>query len=271
LIEQRKCEFFLLRYMPNALREEFVNIGVVLREDASGDARVRFATDWKRVRSIDPHADVELLDALAAELGAKLAEPEKRDALLEAMEDTFSSTIRLSARQGVLTDSPEQELRRLAQAYLDAPYPEDPDRRAGRGRPWLLGQMRGAFERAGVWDAPQFRHNIAVAKYTRSGDPLKFDCGYRPNGTVKLFHAVSLLADPNLAKVLAFSYPQVREGIAKAEKGDVLLTAIIEAELDRSDESIAFALETLAASQIAIATVAQVDQFAETARKELRL
>src|SRR4051812_19297931 len=98
--------------MPNALREEFVNIGVVLREDASGDASVRFATDWKRVRSIDPHADTEFLDALVIDLVAKLGEPSKRDALLHVMEDTFSSTIRLSGRQAVLTDSPEQELRR---------------------------------------------------------------------------------------------------------------------------------------------------------------
>jgi hypothetical protein len=228
LVEQRKCEFFLLRYMPNALREEFVNIGVVLREDVSGDARVRFAPDWKRVRSIDPDADIELLDALAAELGTKLAEPAKREALLHVMEDSFSSTIRVSPRQAVLTDSLEKELRRLAHDFLDAPHPAEPERRSGSGRPWLLSQMRGAFERAGVWSAPQFRHNIAVAQYTRPGDPLKLDCGYRPNGTVKLFHAVSLEADPNLAKVLAFSYPQVREGIARSEKAEAVLTAIVD-------------------------------------------
>ncbi len=49
---------------------------------------------------------------------------------------------------------------------------------------------------------------ISGAEYTRSGDPLKIDCGYSPNGTVKLFHAVTLQSDVNAAKVLAFSFPR---------------------------------------------------------------
>ena len=52
--------------------------------------------------------------------------------------------------------------------------------------------MREAFEQAGVWKHKQMRKRIAVAEYTHPGDPLKIDCGYRPNGEVKLFHAVSL-------------------------------------------------------------------------------
>jgi hypothetical protein len=270
LTEQRKCEFFLLRYVPNALREEFVNIGIVLRESVSGAATVRFAPDWARVRSFDPHADFELLDGLAADLRARLALPAERGVMLDVMEDSFSSTIRLSPKQAVLTDSPEQELRRLSKTYLEAP-PAEPKEREQRGRPWIFSVMRSAFEKVGVWDAPQFRRNIVVAQYTRPGDPLKLDCGYRPNGTVKLFHAVSLEADPNLAKVLAYSYPQVREGIAKAEKAEAKLTAIVEDDLDRSQEPVAFALDILAASNIAIATTAHIGGIADTARSELRL
>lgn len=270
MTEQRKCEFFLLRYVPNALREEFVNIGIVLRDTASGAATVRFAPDWQRVRSFDPHADFDLLDGLAADLRARLADPGERNTMLNMMEDSFSSTIRLSPKQAVLTDSPEQELRRLAKTYLEAPPPEA-NPREQRGRSWIFSVMRSAFERVGVWTAPQFRTNIAVAQYTRAGDPLKLDCGYRPNGTVNLFHAVSLEADPNLAKVLAYSYPQVREGIAKAEKAEANLTAIIEDQLDRKHEPIAFALDTLATSKITVATTAQMGQIAETARRDLRL
>ena len=28
--ERRQCEFFLLRYVPDAVKDEFVNVGVVL-------------------------------------------------------------------------------------------------------------------------------------------------------------------------------------------------------------------------------------------------
>jgi hypothetical protein len=39
--------------------------------------------------------------------------------------------------------------------------------------------MRGEFERAGVWDL--LRKQIRAAEYTRPGDPLRIDMGYRPN------------------------------------------------------------------------------------------
>ena len=129
--------------------------------------------------------------------------------------------------------------------------------------------MREAFEQAGVWK--HMYHRIKVATYTHPGDPLKIDCGYRPNGELKLFHAVSLTSNIDAAKVLAFTYPQVREGIARLEKIKTSLTAIVEDDLNRSDEPIAFALDTLARNQIAVKPQAELPQLAEMARQELRV
>lgn len=141
--------------------------------------------------------------------------------------------------------------------------------REASGRHVIYGHMRDAFERAGVWAL--MNKGIAVAKYTRTGDPLKLDCGYRPNGVIKLFHAVSLASDVNAAKVLAFSYPQIAEGIARMEKAKSELTAVVETDLDRGDEQIGFALQTLERSRIAIATTAEMEQYAQRARMELRV
>ena len=44
MAELKQCEFFLLRYVPDAVKDEFVNIGVVLMEpgeERSGFARAR--------------------------------------------------------------------------------------------------------------------------------------------------------------------------------------------------------------------------------------
>ena len=49
------------------------------------------------------------------------------------------------------------------------------------------------------------RKQIAAADYTKPGDPLRIDCGYRPNGEVRMFQAVSLETDAVDAKLLAFS------------------------------------------------------------------
>jgi hypothetical protein len=65
--ERKQCEFFLIRYVPDAVRKEFVNIGVLLREAGGGRGQgpmLRFTRDWARVRCADPDADIEMLEAL---------------------------------------------------------------------------------------------------------------------------------------------------------------------------------------------------------------
>jgi hypothetical protein len=57
-----QCEFFLVRYVPDTVKDEFVNIGVVLREAGRPEtALVRFTRDWNRVRCVDPEADTGML------------------------------------------------------------------------------------------------------------------------------------------------------------------------------------------------------------------
>ena len=282
---RRECEFFLLRYVPDAVKDEFVNLGVVLYEPGqagsgrAGFADVRFTRDWRRVRCLDPDVDVEMLEALEREIRERLAEGERsREWLLGRMEDSFSNAIRLTPAKAVLAESPQAEMENLAQLYLERGRRGE---RRSSGRQMVFGKMRDEFERHGVW---QFmRKGIAVAEYTHRGDPLRIDCGYTPltngrggagpraDGRIKLFHAISLEADVNSAKVLAFSFPHLRAGIQRIEQAQAELTAMVEDDLDRDDEAIGFALATLKAHAIAVASVAEMPAIAERARLELRL
>ena len=124
--KRRQCEFFLLRYVPDAVKDEFVNLGVVLYEPGkagSGQAAfagVRFTRDWRRVRCLDPDVDVEMLEALEREIRERLAEGGKsREWLLNRMEDSFSNAIRLTPAKAVLAESPQAEMENLAQLYLE--------------------------------------------------------------------------------------------------------------------------------------------------------
>ena len=90
----------------------------------------------------------------------------------------------------------------------------------------IAGAMRTQFERAGVWGL--MRKRIAASMYTLPGDPMKIDCGYRPNGVVKMFHAVSLDGDVEAAKVLAYSAHGLREGVLRVEGARLELTAVVE-------------------------------------------
>jgi len=274
----KQCEFFLLRYVPDVVKGEFVNLGVVLLEEGdNGFTDVRFLRDWRRIRGLDPEADIELLESYEGELRRLLQSrlPEvinyrgpmsRREWLLAQMQGSFSGALEITPMTAVLTESPQAEIGKLAQTYLES------SRRTQRqqsGRVVIYNAMRNAFEKAGVWD--HLRHDIAVARFTRAGDPLKIDCGYKSNGVIHLFHALSLGTDVNSAKVLAYSYSEMRDGLHAAEHAMSDLTTITEDDLDPHDETVAFALATLQDSDIAVAKVSDMPQIAERARVDLKL
>jgi hypothetical protein len=266
MVERMQCRFFVLRYAPDAVKNEFINVGLVLLPPA-GSAQVRFTHDWSGVLCLDPDADVEVLQALESDLRNQLHEMNgDREILLRRIQESFSNAIQMSDLQACLAASAVDEADELARLYLERPRRRQQAREPG-ARSAIVARMRSEFETAGVWALMQ--EKIPVSRYTRSGDPLKIDCGYSPNGTVKLFHAVTLNSDVNAAKVLAFSFPQLAEGIRKAEDKKALLTAIVEDGLPSDDESVAFARETLEQNAIRIAPVSTMPQIAREAARDL--
>jgi len=266
MIAAKQLEFMLVRYVPNIVSGEFVNIGVLLFDEA-GAMHLRFTRDWRHVRALDPAADVETLQALEADLNTQLTSGVlDRPALLTKLQDYLSNGIELTPAKGVLAEDAASEVEALARIYLGR-------RRAAiresSGRAAIFAAMKSAFDDAGVWQ--HMRHRIAASQYTHRGDPLRIDCGYRPNGVIKMFQAVSLDTDTDAAKILAFSYPELRDGIRRAENAATELTAIVEPALDRNDDQIAFALAVLARTEINVASTAELPQFAHTARLELKL
>ncbi len=120
------------------------------------------------------------------------------------------------------------------------------------------------------------RKRIAASLYTLPGDPMKIDCGYRPNGVVKMFHAVSLDADVEAAKVLAYSAPRLREGVTRVEAAKLELTAVVEplrevSEEDEGVERYRFGVEAMESQDIRVFTTNDLARAAETARVDLRI
>ena len=75
MAERLACEFFLIRYVPDVVKGEFVNIGVLLREVAAGGEARRGCGlrktgggcgAWTRTRMW------RLLEALEQEIGERL-------------------------------------------------------------------------------------------------------------------------------------------------------------------------------------------------------
>jgi len=268
MADRRQLEFFLLRYVPDAVKNEFVNIGLVMVESgANGDgfADVRFTRDWRRVRCLDPQADVDMLAALERDIRGQLATTREREVLLRRLEDSFSNVIQLSPAKGCLAEDPVAEIEMMASMYLEAA--KVGGKREVSGRQRILAVMRDAFEQARV---AKFVLPVPVATYTKPGDPFQFDFGYRVAGEIKLFHAVSLKAGVDSAVLLAARYPRIAPVMSKVAGAAPMLTAVIDDDLDRAEESIQFALGMMEDEKIRIAVAAEMPMLAEVARRELR-
>jgi hypothetical protein len=271
--QRRECEFQLLRYVPDAVRNEYVHIGVILREQGEGGKLdVRFTRDWRRVRCLDPEVDTALLEGMEGELRKRLA-GDANGKLMKILDESLSLGVQMTEPKAYLAESLPAGMEELMRLYVEPPPREKVSRLKGRAA--IQAGMRGEFERAGVWDL--LRKQIRAAEYTRPGDPLRIDMGYRPNGVIRMFHAVSLEPGVEMAKVLAFSAAGLRLGIERVEKAGLELTAIIEpaAKLGISDEEpermemYRFGVETMEEHQIRVLTTSDMPRVAATARREL--
>lgn len=282
------CEFQLLRYVPDAVRNEYIHIGVILREaHAAGRAaplpvrdgvragvQVRFTRDWRRVRCLDPDADTALLEGMESELRRRF-EADGSESLMRLLSESLSLGVQMTEAKAYLAESLPAGIEELMRIYVEPPPRERAPRLSGRAA--IQARMRGDFERAGVWDL--LRKRIAASDYTRPGDPLRLDCGYRPNGLIRIFQAVSLEPGVEAAKVLAFSSAALRAGVERVEKADLELTAIVEpaAKIGATDseperlEMYRFGVETMEEHRIRVLTTSDLGRVAETARRELRV
>jgi len=290
---RRGCEFQLLRYVPDAVRNEYVHIGVILRESAASDesgkvepgrVEVRFTRDWRRVRCLDPDADTALLEGMESELRRRLQEGtglEREDfeatggRLMRILEESLSLNVQMTEPKAYLAESVPAGMEELMRVYVEPPPRERSPRLSGRAA--IQSRMRSEFEHAGVWDL--LRKKIAVSDYTRPGDPLRIDVGYRPNGVVRMFQAVSLDPGLEMAKVLSFSAAALRAGVERVEKAELELTAVIEpaARVGATEEEperlelYRFGVETMEEHRIRVLTTSDMGRVAETARRELRV
>jgi hypothetical protein len=283
------CEFFVVRYVPDLVKGEFVNIGVLLREISQSTngpmpMRVRFTRDWSRVRCVDASADLDLFEDLEQHLARHLAEGYtdlEPTALLSVLESSLSNSIQMTEPRAALAENLTTELEQLMRLYVEPMQQPGPAKgtRKTTGRPAILSAMRTHFERASVWQLLSKR--IPTERYTRKGDPLKLDCGYRKDtktgNALRIFHAVSLDGDLESAKVLAFTSPQLRDGVARIDDTTLELTAVVEPlqsiapEEGELQERYRFGIETMEQQQIRVITINDLARAAATTRQELGL
>jgi Protein of unknown function (DUF3037) len=253
---ERTCAYRILRYTPNLVRDEWVNIGVLLFDPQSGERRLRLIEEqeeYARVRRLHPEADEALLRGLRDDLedrfeSARGAQGHGSNGggsngtavqeLLRKWDDTLSNALQLAPQKGVLAKDLDAELERLYGDHVAVP------RRASRvGAPGSRAQMRSycsqVFRQARLWD--KIQKSVRASEFTFPGDPMRIDYSYRRNGTRGFLHTLSVSRAPGDAKSLAYT----AERIAARAELKTEFAAITDIELAGQNDRNRFVDRTL--------------------------
>jgi hypothetical protein len=198
-------QYRILRYAPNRLRDEWVNMGVLLEETSGARQAMRLIeepAEFARVRRLHPDADEDLLHELAPEFDARLRGPAAEVALsLQKLDQNLSNMLELSPPKGLLAENFDAELDRLYREQVTPPV-----RRAGgllqNTRDWMRSKLNDVFRRHRILG--KLEHRVRVEGFTQPGDPMRLDYGYQ-NGVRGFIQSVSLRRDLPQAKALAYT------------------------------------------------------------------
>ncbi len=263
---EKTFAYRVLRYTANLVRDEWVNIGVLVFDPETGERRLRMIEEpeeYARVRRLHPRADEALLRALRDDLESRFAtatqlfggmgEPGSGTfeaqagadwlRLLAKWDETLSNALQLAPQTGVHAGDLDAETERL---YADHVAPEHGAARVGA--PGSRGAIRSycaqVFKQARVWE--RLQKGVRAEEFTFAGDPMRIDYGYRRNGTRGFVHTLSVSRAPGDVKSLAYTVERIRGTLAASE-----FTAVTDVHLMAENERHRFVQEALRDAGIA--------------------
>jgi hypothetical protein len=247
---ERACAYRVLRYTPNLVRDEWVNIGVLLFDPQTGERRLRVIEEeeeYRRVRRLHPGADELVLRALRDDLedrfqsayaGGSAGNGGNWQQLLAKWDETLSNALQLAPQKGVFAADLDAELERL---YADHVAPQRTPSRVGApgSRASLRSYCSQVFRQARLWD--RLQKSVRAEEFTFPGDPMRLDYSYRRNGTRGFVQTLSVTRAPADAKLLAYTVERIS---AKASL-KTEFAAVTDVALETRNERHRFVRDTL--------------------------
>jgi chorismate mutase len=262
---KRQLELYLLRFLPHALRDDFVTVGLLMLEGDGGFAEVRFTRDWRMLQCVAPDVELEWFEMVENEIRGKLGSLRRREDLMQLMSERFGMVIDVAPTKAVLTEDPAKEMEVLTSMYLvSTRRGERVQPRTGRGA--IVSTMREAFMEAGVLELVQ--RDLDVVRYTGQGDPFRIDFGYRVGNAMKMLHAVSVAANVDQALALAYRYSRIEAGMRRMQL-QASLTAVVDQGMASREEKTRFAIGMLEQSSVRVRAVKEMAEIAGEVRRDL--
>ena len=248
--------YHILRYASNLVRDEWVNIGVLLFDPLSGALRLRLIEgqdEYARVRRLHPAADEDTLRGFRDHLEDRfvtflrntrqeegpIVHPGKElQRVVEQWNNTLSNGLQLAPQRGVYADDLDVELERL---YSEHVAPPRKGSRVGApgSRAFLRDHCNKVWKAGGMWD--RLEKSVHVVEYTFPGDPMRLDYCYRKNGTRGFVQTLSVSRAPSDCKLYAYTASRIAQRAPFASE----FTAVTDIALSQDNERHRFVRDTL--------------------------
>ena len=244
---ERALAYHVFRFVPNLMRDEWVNIGVLVFNPRTGERRLRLIEDqveFARIRRLHPSVDEALLRALRDDLEDRLDSWSDNgpaislETVLSKWDSTLSTTLQIAPQKGVLADDLDAELERLYTDHVAVPRAYSRVGQPGN-RSTIRAYCAQVFRQAHIWD--RMEKSVRVADFTFPGDSSRLDYSYKRNGTRGFVHTLSVTRAPQDAKSLSYN---VRH-IAEKAPYHTEFAAVTDVPLLRNNDRHAFVLDTL--------------------------
>lgn len=249
--------FHVVRYTSDLIRDEWVNIGVLLFDPVTGDLRLRLVEnqdEFSRIRRLHPTADEDSIRDLRDHLEDRLAtflrnerservapvQPgEALQAIIDKWNATLANGVQLAEQKGVYADDLDFELERLYREHVSPPRRETRVGAPG-SRAMVRQYCTQVWRQAQLWN--RIERAVRVSEFTFPGDPMRLDYGYRRNGTRGFVHTLSVSRAPADCKLLAYTAERIAKRAAFASE----FTAVTDVELQpETNERHRFVRDTL--------------------------
>src|SRR6266849_3871980 len=219
-----KFVYHVLRYTSDLIRDEWVNIGVIVFDPLTGALRLRLVEEqeeYARIRRLQPTAEEDTLrgfrdhleDRFATYLRNRRAEQEgalsvgeELHKLMENWNTTLSNGLQLAPQKGVYAEDLDAELERLYTEHVAPPLKVIRVGAPG-SRAMIRSYCSQVWKAAGLWD--RIRKSVRVAEFTFPGDPMRIDYSYRRNGTRGYVQTLSVSRAPADCKLYAYTAARI--------------------------------------------------------------
>lgn len=216
--------YSVVRYVPDVVRDEGINIGVALQARDNGHETVKllFTDNYRRAARLDPHFTSRTLEKILSSSARQITQQAAggRVRLDDLIANYSGGRIQFTEPRITVVDDPAAEIEDLYSRFV---YEQRSEREHGKGDSTLKREVRDVFTEHGI-DHTYLKYGTYKEPILMRGRRAKyeFDLKLEVNGTLDLFRCISFDVDDyqakvGAAKVLAYDSRDIKEASPQAE------------------------------------------------------